>query len=539
MVLDDRVTDGAERERSGVFRERRTIGYVAPNVHGYFFGSILSGVRRTAAARNARVVAIQTHDAGISAFKDERFTAPVAWDQLDAVVVAQASVGESYLRDFAAGGKPVVTVYEEPADFECPTVVPDNRQAIEAAVAHFIEHGHSRIAFIGRDPANADDWLRYEAYRAAVTAHGLEPRDAVLVPWLLNEFYDGAAVIEALRADGDQPTAIVACTDATAMALISAFNEVGIRVPDDVAVIGFDDLAEAAVFQPPLTTVSQSFSLAGATAADLACDALDGIAVAPGLHFTPITFVVRQSCGCQEATADDVSTPEGTEAVRRRFAEQLGTVLGPRGLGRTTSANWPRSGPSSPACSGPRRSRPRPTPVPLRTRFSPRCARSPAEPPACSWRWSLSGRWPGVWPRSLSGRPLAAARVERVAFDVVARLFEQHRCASGKAIVNQHVELTRHYHTISAELVRQDRNPRSLSWLAGTEVRSGMVALWQAGRGLTDNRMVRIVGSFPTAAGTAVDLGADLDPASGGEVCPVQSFPRGRSSTRRTSTRVT
>ncbi|MCA2216014.1 EAL domain-containing protein [Jidongwangia harbinensis] len=523
MVLGDQATDGAER--TGGSGERRTIGYFAPNVHGYFFGSTLSGVRQAAAARNARVVALQTHDAGMLTFRDERFTAAIAWDQLDGIVVGQAGVDGAYLRDFAASGKPVVTVYETPEDFVCPTVVPDNRQAIEAAVAHFVEHGHSRIAFVGRDPANADDWLRYGAYRDALIAHGLEPWEAVLVPCLLNEFYLGAAVIESLRADGAMPTAMVACTDATAMALINALSGAGIRVPDDVAVIGFDDLTEAAVFHPPLTTVAQSFSLAGARAAGLVFDALDGATVAPGLYFTPVTLVVRQSCGCQEVADDEISVPAGTDAARARFAADLDALLpSPSGellparerelaaVGRQLANLFGAAVLTPGADLG----------ATLDRSFSVLRRITSSAPNVLSAVAPVRALARDVVERLRPGDPLVAARAERAVFDLAVRLFEHHRCVSGKAVVN--VEQTRHYHTISAEVVRQDLDPASLSWLADTEVRSGTLGLWRSGRQMTDDPTLRIVGSFPyqdTGAGPETDR----DPSSSGAVCPLRSFP--------------
>ena len=305
-------------------RRPPVVGYIAPNVHGYFFGSILTAVIDTASAHGAQIVAVQTHDAGLLTFASEQFTAQVSWDHLDALVVPQAAVNASYLQAFAATGKPVVALYEAPAGLACPTVVPDNDQGVRASVDHLVAHGHTRIAFVGRDPANGDDAIRHEAYRRAMLAHGLVPTAAVPVPWRLDETYDGPLTVRRMRELGELPTAVVACTDATAMALIEALAAEGLVVPDDVAVVGFDDIPEAAEHHPALTTVAQSFTLAGSTACELALQALDGGPVEPGLHHTPVTFVVRESCGCrptssrvdgEESVLEDSGVPAAHERV--------------------------------------------------------------------------------------------------------------------------------------------------------------------------------------------------------------------------------
>ena len=281
------------------------VGFMAPNVHGYFFGSMLTAVIETASAHGAQVVAVQTHDAGLLTFQSEQFTAEVSWDHLDALVVPQAAVSASYLRAFAATGKPVVALYEAPDGLDCPTVVPDNDQGVRASVDHLVAHGHTRIAFVGRDPANGDDAIRHEAYRRAMLAHGLEPTTPRPVPWRLDETYDASVTVRHMRELGELPTAVVACTDATAMALIEALTADGVAVPDDVAVVGFDDIPEAAESTPALSTVAQSFTLAGSTACDLTLRALRGEVVEPGLHRTPVTLVVRESCGCRATGAPD------------------------------------------------------------------------------------------------------------------------------------------------------------------------------------------------------------------------------------------
>jgi diguanylate cyclase (GGDEF)-like protein len=290
-----------------------TIGFLSPFVHGYYFGRLLAGVLAAAGERGGRVIAIQTIDAGlhIGSFPEKAFTPEVAWQYIDAFVVVQIAVSDAYLAELSSTGKPIVTICREIVDFDCPAVVPDNRAGIAAVVDHLVAHGHRRIAYAGREPADSDDQVRHAAYRAELSARGLEPCETVIVPWLELGRETNAAVAGALLGAEVVPTAVVACTDMTAMRVIQALSEAGVAVPRDIAVVGFDDIRNAAAHQPPLTTVSQDFGRTGGTACDLAFDALEGHPAAPGYHYLPVPLVTRESCGCPAPGAEGAGASSG------------------------------------------------------------------------------------------------------------------------------------------------------------------------------------------------------------------------------------
>ncbi len=503
---------------TSIRRERPVIGFIAPNVHGYFFGSMLTGVVDTASAHGARVVALQTHDAGLRDFENELFTSPVAWDHLDALVVPQAAVDAAYLHEFAATGKPVVTVYQAPAGFHCPTVVPDNAQGIRATLDHLVGHGHSNIAFVGREPANADDAIRYEAYRVAMEANGLTPTAPVPVAWRLDETYDGAAAVRRLRDSPELPTAVVACTDVTAMALIEALVADGIVVPDDVAVVGFDDIAEAAEYHPPLSTVAQSFTTAGATACTLALRALAGESVPPGLHCMPVTFVVRESCGCRSREAGGTAAQPGLEDLSRPFVPELARAL--HGEEEPTSTQQ----------EGLRSAVHRLVALFAEVLRAPEADLSAADKSATDALRHVASR--SSYPlnalaavrqlaRSVAARlapddVLAETTLDRYAVDVAVHALQFYRRTHSDAVVNQHVEIQRRYNMISTGLVRRKhRDVRSLSWLEGTDVRAGCLALWSDPHDRSRRGRLRIAGSYP-----------DKDPLGRrDEHCEIGAFP--------------
>ncbi|WP_456820164.1 EAL domain-containing protein [Cellulomonas sp. URHB0016] len=507
-------TSSEDRDVSGVGNRPRqpTIGYIAPNVHGYFFGSMLTGVIDTASAHGARIVAIQTHDAGFLDFEDELFTAQVGWDNLDALVVAQASVDASYLREFAASGKPVVTVYEAPSGYACPTVVPDNAQGITAALDHLVGHGHSNIAFTGREPANADDAMRYEAYCEAMRSYGLTPTEPFPIAWTLDEQYEATAAVRSLRELDEMPTAVVACTDVTAMALIEALAADGFVVPDDIAVVGFDDIPEAAEHNPALSTVAQSFTTAGAVACSLALRGLAGEHVEPGLHCMPVSFVVRESCGCRGSEVDEAATGSGLDKLSRPFIVELGRALYGQQILTGTKLDGLRAA------------------VQHLVALSTETLLAEADPGTVdglnkadkaagdSLRHVSAGSpYPlnalhvvrqlaeAVTAHLRPGDALAAAAVDRRSVDVATRALKFHRRNESNAVVNQHVEIQRRFNLVSTELVRrQDRDVRSLAWLDGTDMRAAALALWD------DAGELQLAGVYPHDT-AGVHLGERVD----------------------------
>ncbi|MBT8224403.1 MAG: EAL domain-containing protein [Dactylosporangium sp.] len=470
----------------------------------------------TASARGGRALAIQTLDAGIVVDNPEahRFTAQVAWQRIDALVAAQDTVDDSYLQEFAQTGKPVVMMYREPRGIACPSIVPDNHGGMHAAIEHLIGHGHTSIAFVGRDPANADDGIRYRAYREAMLHGGLEPHQPWTVTWQQDEVYQSAIAMRQFLDHTPPPTAAVACTDLTAMSLITALTEAGVTVPDDMAVIGFDDITDAATFQPPLSTVAQSFTLTGAMACGMAFDALEGHPADPGYHCAPVTLVTRESCGCHGPDARGNACAQFAHAMAEAayggsnptpaqwrqllaMGERLAVLLTQAAhtpghdaaIARITEAAADQL---APIVAG---------------------ARNPMRIVGAVRRFA----------RALAARldpddVAIAARLERIAFDLSLRLLGDQRLdPHDHPIVHKNVGIHRRYYMISSNLVRhRAQGPHSLAWLEATEFRAGCFALWEGGRGDRDHTdALRVVDTYDRTGNHPVSA----------ERCAVQAFP--------------
>lgn len=169
----------------------------------------------------------------------------------------------------------------------------DNAGGARAAVAHLVERGHQRIAMLaGEGPPSAD---RVLGYRQGLADAGL-PFDPALVLPSRFAIEDGQRLTQTLLALEPRPTAIFTASDLLALGAYLALREAGLRIPDDMAVVGFDDIVMAQLVTPPLTTVRLPQRDLGRRAAELLFERLEGGVRGPGrCEEQPFEFIVRES----------------------------------------------------------------------------------------------------------------------------------------------------------------------------------------------------------------------------------------------------
>jgi DNA-binding LacI/PurR family transcriptional regulator/signal transduction histidine kinase/ActR/RegA family two-component response regulator len=178
-----------------------------------------------------------------------------------------------------------------------PSLVLDNRPGMEGVVEHLIRaHGRRRIAFLAGTLKNPEAEVRFEAYQAVLARHGL-PRDPDLVARGHFRTNEAKQATEELLERGVVFDAVVAANDEMAVGVLDVLRKHGLRVPQDVVVTGFDDLALARLANPPLTTVAQPFEEVAAWALHTIEAQIAGQAV-PAQTRVAARFVRRQSCGC-------------------------------------------------------------------------------------------------------------------------------------------------------------------------------------------------------------------------------------------------
>ncbi len=202
-----------------------------------------------------------------------------------------------------------------------PALGPNNREAARAAVAHLIAHGRRRVAFLHGLEGNAEAHERYAGYRAALVVVGL-PYDPTLVATANFRLGAGQRALAGWLAAGVAFDAIFAANDQSARGALIALNHAGRRVPENVALVGFDDSAGSESLVPPLTTVRQSaFQLGWDAVVALGRHARSG--TLPDQIAVATQFVQRESCGCSSNSLADAAD------LHQYLAARLGVSQGP------------------------------------------------------------------------------------------------------------------------------------------------------------------------------------------------------------------
>jgi LacI family transcriptional regulator len=198
----------------------------------------------------------------------------------------------------AAG--PIVAVDPHVGGSGMPSVESQNFEGAVAATRHLLELGHRRIGFLSGRPDLESARRREAGYRAALAAAGV-PFDAALVAEGGFTEETAEAPAHALLEMDDRPTAVFAANDLSAIQVVRTAGQLGVRVPADVSVVGFDNIPESALTDPPLTTVDQSIQAMGREAVRMLIDLIerpdhaDGHDGGPPHVTLPTELVVRRS----------------------------------------------------------------------------------------------------------------------------------------------------------------------------------------------------------------------------------------------------
>lgn len=193
-------------------------------------------------------------------------------------------------------------------------VLPDSVSGMREAVEHLITaHGRRRIAFIQGPAGQTEAEDRYRAYTEALERHGL-PLDLSLVAAGDYRRVTGEAAMEEILARGATLDGVVTANDDMAFGAFDVLRAHGLRVPEDVALVGFDDVDAAQHLETPLTTVRQSFTEAARVATETLLAIIRGEETPDVVHI-PTRLVLRRSCGCQLESVAQAAAPLDTAAA--------------------------------------------------------------------------------------------------------------------------------------------------------------------------------------------------------------------------------
>ncbi len=280
--------------RSLASKKTNTLGLLLPEISSDFMPPLLRGVE-LGARESGLGLLIATRGVGNA---NTIWRSPLGEHNTDGLLIFTDSLDEAELTRLYQLNFPLVLLYQSPPqDLHIPCVAFENKLGAQKLVGHLIEvHGYRRIAFLAGPEGNEDSYWRERGYRESLAGHAI-PFDPRLVARGGFKREMGQSAVEKWLAAGLEMEAIFAGDDGTASGVITALQQAGKRVPEDVAVVGFDDVPTARYLTPPLTTVRAPIETAGREAARQLVRLIRRQQADP-LILLPTELVIRRSCGC-------------------------------------------------------------------------------------------------------------------------------------------------------------------------------------------------------------------------------------------------
>ncbi len=277
--------------RSLSTRRTMSFGVLLPEVHGEFFSELVRGIDLAARGSGYHLLVSCFHSDAAEAQE----VLHALHGRVDGLIVMIPGSGELTEPTRFPLGVPVVELSSRSPSRLNDSIRIDNRGGARSATDHLLDLGHRRVAMVCGPPENSDASERQLGFTEALGEHGLALEPALLLPGDFRELsgYRAGKAIAEMR---QRPTAVFAANDAMAVGCLAALRDSNLRVPEDVALAGFDDIPIARYLTPGLTSVRVAIAEFGTRAAERLLATIDGGATSPRHHeVVSATLVVRGS----------------------------------------------------------------------------------------------------------------------------------------------------------------------------------------------------------------------------------------------------
>jgi len=268
------------------------IALIFPDISGPFYSEVIRGVESEASQHDYNVLIYGTYGkTGRDKFLRLLPT------KVDGLILMTRSVEDEYIFYLHRRRIPFVLLDREIGEIKVDCILSNNVEGAYKAVEHLLQHGHEQVAFISGPADSPDSNARFEGYRQALQDHGL-PLLSQLVE--RGNFLQpgGFQAMSRLLDRPDPPSAVFVANDEMAIGAIEAVRGRGLSAPDDVAIIGFDDIQMAPYIHPPLTTVRQPIREFGVLAVQMLLRRINDPESAAETVVLPTQLIIRRSCGC-------------------------------------------------------------------------------------------------------------------------------------------------------------------------------------------------------------------------------------------------
>lgn len=278
--------------RSLITRRTHAVGALLPDLYGEYFSELIRGMDLKARARGLHLLVSSSHGDASEAAAALR----AMHGRVDGLLVMSPHLNTAALADNLPPGLPVVLISTRLPDSGVSSFAVDNHAGAFAMTRHLISRGHRRIAFIAGPENNYEAQERLRGYRSALAELLPKARELVFAGDFNEE--SGWRAGSEIATMAERPQAVFAGNDMMAIGCLAALADAGLRVPQDVALAGFDDIPIARYVSPPLTTVRVRIAELGSLALDRLASAIENPGRSAAHHQTlRAELVVRQSCG--------------------------------------------------------------------------------------------------------------------------------------------------------------------------------------------------------------------------------------------------
>lgn len=292
--------------RSLITRRTHTVGALLPDLYGEFFSELIHGIDLAARARGLQLLVSSSHDG-----QDDAAAAMRAMlGRVDGMLILSPWADEAFLHANLPDDLPTVLMNNPLVVAGRGVINIDNRGGAFAMTEHLLRvAGHDAVTFIAGPANNYDSSQREEGYRQAMATFTPDVAVDVVAGSFTEE--SGYHAARELLSRGEPPRAVFAANDMMAVGCLYAFKEAGLRVPEDIALAGFDDILIARYVSPSLSTVSVSIADLGKSALLLLTELMDGKGHFDGPHTRTLRcdVVARESCGGQRTNTATKHSP--------------------------------------------------------------------------------------------------------------------------------------------------------------------------------------------------------------------------------------
>jgi LacI family transcriptional regulator len=280
--------------RSLVGGRSQIIGLLVPNLDNGYVGTIMQGIDKALAQANYDLMLYTSHR---HPGKESFYVSAISNGLTDGLLLIAPLVPATYLEALRDQDFPYVLIDQADATESSSVVEATNWQGAYDATRYLIDLGHTRIAFIKGSPAvrSADD--RLQGYKAALADYGISVLEELVIEGDFQQQTGYESAKRLLQSVDPPPTAIFASNDLTAFGTMDAARERGLRIPDDISIIGFDDVPQASFVYPKLTTVRQPLEQMGQVAAKMLLEQIEDQSRPPQRVALATQLVIRDSCG--------------------------------------------------------------------------------------------------------------------------------------------------------------------------------------------------------------------------------------------------